>query len=139
MQGWFGWFQRTPLASLEVAVFCRETTGPPLGCSRLHLKASKEPPSFELWVRPDHALLAAQNQTYTVCNFLDIISHWLPHTPASNQSLKPVSHCSCWMSDVSVDLEELKTLTAPTTCVCIACNRISYILPYTSPIIIFIQ
>ena len=28
IQGWFGWFQRTPLTGLEVAVFCRETTGP---------------------------------------------------------------------------------------------------------------
>ena len=50
-QGWFGWFQRTSLAGLEVAVFCRETTGPPLGYCRLQLKASKEPPTFELWVR----------------------------------------------------------------------------------------
>ena len=27
-QWWFGWFQRTPLAGLEAAIFCRETPGP---------------------------------------------------------------------------------------------------------------
>ena len=63
-QGWFGWFQRTPLAGLKVAVFCRETTGPPLGCCRLHLKASKEPPSFVLWVRALYAsVLYCQSST----------------------------------------------------------------------------
>ena len=68
-QGWFGWFQRIPLAGLEVAVLCRETTGPPLGCCRLHLKASKKPPSFELWVRawPIYSCTHIYRRTNDLC------------------------------------------------------------------------